>query len=47
MVTPPPERATLRWHTGASLLARVARSAVNRVRPDALDRLIPLLEAAA
>jgi hypothetical protein len=38
--------ASLRWHAGASLLARVAQSAVNRVRPDALRGLTALLEAA-
>jgi hypothetical protein len=43
-VTPPP--ASLGWHTGASLLGRVAQSAVNRVRPDALRGLTGLLEAA-
>jgi aminoglycoside phosphotransferase len=46
-VTPLPATGSLRWHTGASLLARVAQSAVNRVREDALQRLGPLLEAAA
>jgi aminoglycoside phosphotransferase len=45
-VAPPPEPEALRWHTAASLLARVALPAVNRVRPAVLDRLVPLLEAA-
>jgi aminoglycoside phosphotransferase len=36
----------LRWHVDASLLVRVAQSAINRVRPDILHRLVPLLEAA-
>jgi aminoglycoside phosphotransferase len=36
----------LRWHTRASLLVRVAQSAVNRVRADVLRRLGPLLEEA-
>jgi aminoglycoside phosphotransferase len=44
-VTRPPE--SLRWHTNASLLARVAQSAINRVREDVLHALVPLLEAAA
>jgi hypothetical protein len=44
-VARPPE--SLGWHTRASLLARVAQSAINRVRPTALHRLVPLLEAAA
>ncbi len=38
--------SALRWHVDASLLVRVAQSAINRVRPDALHRLVPLLEAA-
>jgi aminoglycoside phosphotransferase len=38
---------SLHWHTSASLLVRVVHSAINRVRPDALGRLVPLLEAAA
>jgi len=33
-------------HTSASLLARVAQPAINRVRPDVLRNLVPLLEAA-
>jgi aminoglycoside phosphotransferase len=41
-----PEPETLRWHTAASVLARVALPAVNRVRPAVLDRLVPLLEEA-
>jgi aminoglycoside phosphotransferase len=44
-VTRPPE--SLGWHTNAALLARVAQSAVNRVRDDVLRALVPLLEAAA
>jgi aminoglycoside phosphotransferase len=43
-VARPPD--ALRWYTAASLLARVAQAAVNRVRPDVLRRLIPVLEAA-
>jgi aminoglycoside phosphotransferase len=39
--------ASLGWHTRASLLVRVAQSAINRVRPAALHCLVPLLEAAA
>ena len=41
----PPE-GSLRWHTAASVLARVAVPAVGRVRPAALARLGPLLRAA-
>ena len=37
----------LRWHTAASVLARVAVPAVGRVRPALLARLEPLLLAAA
>ena len=35
----PPPAAALRWHTAASVLARAALPAVNRVRADALARL--------
>ncbi len=42
----PPDGATLRWHTAASVLARVALPAVGRVRPGLLARLRELLEAA-
>jgi aminoglycoside phosphotransferase len=45
-VAPPPAPPALHWHAGASLLARVAQSAINRVRPPVLHRLVPLLEAA-
>ena len=41
----PPDRS-LRWHMGASLLARVAFPAVSRVRPSLLVCLSPLLEGA-
>ena len=41
-----PGAATLRWHTAASALARVALPAVGRVRPAVLARLEPLLHAA-
>ena len=41
-----PEAETLRWHTAASVLARVAVPAVGRVRPAVLARLRPLLRAA-
>ncbi len=41
----PPERS-LRWHMGASVLARVALPAVSRVRPSLLVNLRPLLEGA-
>ena len=41
----PPAR-TLRWHLGASVLARVALPAVSRVRPSLLACLHPLLEGA-
>jgi aminoglycoside phosphotransferase len=41
----PPERS-LRWHMGASVLARVALPAVSRVRPSLLVCLGPLLEGA-
>ena len=43
----PPDKATLRWHTAASLLARVALPAISRYRPDALARLRELLDAGA
>ena len=42
----PPDAAALRWHTAASVLARVALPAVNRVREPLLRRLVPLLDAA-
>ena len=42
----PPDAASLRWHTAASVLARVALPAVNRVRAPLLRRLVALLEAA-
>ena len=42
----PPDAASLRWHTAASVLARVALPAVSRVREPLLRRLVPLLEAA-
>ena len=45
-VAPPPGARSLRWHADASLLARVAQPAINRVRPDVLRRLGPLLETA-
>jgi aminoglycoside phosphotransferase len=41
-----PDEDALRWHTAASVLARVALPAVNRVRVPVLRRLVPLLEAA-
>jgi aminoglycoside phosphotransferase len=41
-----PDPRSLRWHTAASVLARVALPAVTHVRPDVLRRLTPLLEAA-
>lgn len=46
-VAPVPDRAALRWHTAASLLARVALPAVSRVRPELLARLPELLAAGA
>jgi aminoglycoside phosphotransferase len=46
-VAPAPAPESLRWHTAASVLARVALPAVNRVRPELLGRLPALLEAAA
>ena len=42
----PPDDRSLRWHTAASVLARVALPAVNRVRVPVLRRLVPLLDAA-
>jgi aminoglycoside phosphotransferase (APT) family kinase protein len=42
----PPAWDSVRWHTAASVLARIALPAVNRVRPDLLPRLRPLLQAA-
>jgi len=45
-VAPPPDAPALHWHASASLLARVAQSAINRVRPPVLRCLVPLLEAA-
>jgi aminoglycoside phosphotransferase len=41
-----PDAPSLRWHTAASALARVAVPAVGRVRPAVLARLEPLLRAA-
>jgi aminoglycoside phosphotransferase len=41
-----PTARALRWHTGASVLARVALPAVSRVRPSLLRCLNPLLESA-
>jgi aminoglycoside phosphotransferase (APT) family kinase protein len=46
MVAAPPDRAALRWHTAACLLARCALPAVGRVRPDTLGRLRALMDAA-
>ena len=40
-----PSADALRWHTAASVLARVAVPAVSRVRPRVLARLEPLLRA--
>jgi hypothetical protein len=45
-VAPPPDAPALHWHASASLLARVAQSAINRVRPQVLRHLTGLLEAA-
>jgi aminoglycoside phosphotransferase len=45
-VARPPDAGSLRWHTAASVLARVALPAVNRVREPVLRRLVPLLDAA-
>jgi aminoglycoside phosphotransferase len=41
-----PTARSLRWHTGASVLARAALPAVSRVRPSLLASLQPLLESA-
>ena len=41
-----PDPGSLRWHTAASVLARVALPAVSRVRIPVLRRLAPLLAAA-
>ena len=45
-VRPVPGEATLRWHTAASVLTRLALPAVSRVRPPVLRRMPALLEAA-
>ena len=45
-VAPPPGRETLAWHTAASVLARRALTAVNRVREDDLRDLDGFLRAA-
>jgi Ser/Thr protein kinase RdoA (MazF antagonist) len=45
-VRPAPDAAALRWHTGASVLARLALPAISRVRPPILGRLRELLETA-
>ena len=45
-VRPLPSPAALRWYAAASTLARIALPAVSRYRPDALERLPELLEAA-
>jgi Ser/Thr protein kinase RdoA (MazF antagonist) len=45
-VRPVPGEATLRWHTAASVLSRLALPAVSRVRPPVLRRMPALLEAA-
>jgi hypothetical protein len=42
----PPDEDSLRWHTAASVLARVALPAVNRVREPLLRRLGALLDEA-
>jgi aminoglycoside phosphotransferase len=42
-----PDRAALRWHTAASILARTALPAVSRYRPRALAQLRELLDAGA
>jgi aminoglycoside phosphotransferase (APT) family kinase protein len=44
-VTRPPDRAALRWHASASILARVALPAVSRYRPRTLAQLRALLDA--
>ena len=41
-----PTARSLRWHTGASVLARAVLPAVSRVRPSLLVCLQPLLESA-
>jgi aminoglycoside phosphotransferase len=43
----PPEPDSLRWHISASVLARIALPAVNRVRPNLLSHLRCVLEAIA
>ena len=45
-VRPLPGEPALRWHTAASVLARLALPAVSRVRPPVLRRMRELLEAA-
>ena len=45
-VGPPPAGAALAWHTAASVLARRALAAVNRVREPDLRALVPHLRAA-
>jgi aminoglycoside phosphotransferase len=45
-VAAPPPRASLRWHTAASVLARRALTAVNRLRARDLRHLHKLLEEA-
>jgi Ser/Thr protein kinase RdoA (MazF antagonist) len=45
-VRPLPSEASLRWHTAASVLARLALPAISRVRPPVLRRMSHLLEAA-
>ncbi len=42
----PPAWDAVRWHTAAAVLARVALPAVNRVRPELLPCLRPLLDGA-
>ena len=42
-----PDRASLRWYTAASVLARVALPAVSRFRPRTLAQLRALLDAGA
>ena len=46
-VVPPPAQPSLRRHTAAAALARVAVPAIGRVRPAALASLEPLLRVAA
>ena len=43
----PFDRHALRWHTAASILARVALPAISRYRPNQLAQLTELLEAGA